>query len=218
MTPETALMPPRPRLFYVHDPMCSWCWGYKPVWERLQQGLAGGIDVHWVVGGLAADSDEPMPLNLRQTIQGHWHRIEAMLGTRFNHEFWTKCTPRRDTYKACRAVIVAEERGHGAAMTGAIQRAYYEQAKNPSDPETLVTLAVELGFDARVFEKKLQSAAVNEALHRDLSLARTLGVTSFPSLRLELDGRIYPVPLDYRDEQVSLLEIQRAVGAGLGEG
>ncbi|MCP4060185.1 MAG: DsbA family protein, partial [Pseudoalteromonas sp.] len=20
------------KLIYVHDPMCSWCWGYKPTW------------------------------------------------------------------------------------------------------------------------------------------------------------------------------------------
>ncbi|MDF4306582.1 DsbA family protein, partial [Vibrio parahaemolyticus] len=24
------------KLYYVHDPMCSWCWGYKPTIEKLK--------------------------------------------------------------------------------------------------------------------------------------------------------------------------------------
>ncbi|MBE8572891.1 DsbA family protein, partial [Vibrio sp. OPT46] len=27
------------KLYYVHDPMCSWCWGYKPTLDKLKQQL-----------------------------------------------------------------------------------------------------------------------------------------------------------------------------------
>ncbi|MFT6977114.1 MAG: putative protein-disulfide isomerase, partial [Shewanella psychromarinicola] len=26
---------PNTTLYYVHDPMCSWCWGYRPTWDTL---------------------------------------------------------------------------------------------------------------------------------------------------------------------------------------
>ena len=29
-----------PELFYVHDPMCSWCYAFAPVWERVHGELA----------------------------------------------------------------------------------------------------------------------------------------------------------------------------------
>ena len=59
------------RLYYLHDPMCSWCWGYRFVWDKLQQNLPTSIVVEYVAGGLAPDSDEPMPISQQRMIQNH---------------------------------------------------------------------------------------------------------------------------------------------------
>ena len=32
---DTVLMTATRTLIYVHDPMCSWCWGFRPTFERL---------------------------------------------------------------------------------------------------------------------------------------------------------------------------------------
>lgn len=62
-------------LYYVHDPMCSWCWGYHPVWQQLQQMLAQQwptqLTIRYLVGGLAADSDQPMPLEQQRVIASY---------------------------------------------------------------------------------------------------------------------------------------------------
>ena len=127
-------------LFYIHDPMCSWCWGYRPTWQLLKSKLPETIGVNYVLGGLAPDTDQPMPQELQHTIQGHWQRITAELGTEFNFEFWKKCKPRRSTYPACRAVIAAKNQDSEMQMIEAIQRAYYLRAMNPSDVSTLTNI------------------------------------------------------------------------------
>jgi len=71
-------------LYYIHDPMCSWCWGHRALWDRLQKLLPDNVVIEYVAGGLAADTNEPMPMVLQQTIQGYWREIEAKLGTAFN--------------------------------------------------------------------------------------------------------------------------------------
>ena len=48
-------------LFYVHDPMCSWCWAFAPTWAEIKQNLPEHIKVRYLLGGLASDSNEPMP-------------------------------------------------------------------------------------------------------------------------------------------------------------
>jgi len=63
-------------LYYIHDPMCSWCWGFKPVWKALQLHLPDSIQVEYVVGGLAPDSSIPMPVEQQAMIKAHWHAIE----------------------------------------------------------------------------------------------------------------------------------------------
>jgi len=194
-------------LYYVHDPMCSWCWGYKPTWLKLKAALPGHVQVENVLGGLAKDNDQPMPVEMQKAIAGHWKKIHDMLGTEFNFEFWTRCQPRRDTYKASRAVVVATAAGLEEEMINTIQHAYYLRAMNPSEPETLVQLAGELGMDKDVFRLALISKDTDKEFRRRVRLARRLLVRSFPSLVLKTDDRTCPVTLDYQDHRVSLQDI-----------
>ena len=57
------------QLFYVYDPMCSWCWGYRPTWLALQEAVNNqlpNVKINYLVGGLASDSNEPMPEEMQQ--------------------------------------------------------------------------------------------------------------------------------------------------------
>ena len=189
-------------LYYVHDPMCSWCWGYVPVLKELLERLPDGIRVQRLLGGLAPDTTVPMPVALRQTIEATWRRIqETIPGTAFNYDFWTRCTPRRSTFPACRAVIAARMQGAAfdARMTGAIQLAYYTQARNPSDEGTLVELAGELGLDAHAFVNALRSEPVQQQLQAEIERSRQLHATSFPSLVLTTGTTEWRIPVDYND-------------------
>ena len=67
-------------LYYYHDPMCSWCWGYRSTSDKLFTRLPETIRRVNIVGGLAPDSDEAMPHDMRTAIAGHWHKIHDMLG------------------------------------------------------------------------------------------------------------------------------------------
>jgi len=186
-------------LFYVHDPMCSWCWGHRPQWEHLQAALPDSISVNNVVGGLAPDSNEVMPLAQQQTIASYWKKIEAMLGTQFNHSFWQKNVPRRATYPACRAVIAARWQNAEEKMIIAIQEAYYLNAKNPSDTETLLLVAAELGLDAEKFSRDLFSEKLEKVFMQELRLAHSLPINGFPSMVLQYHEQVHVIPLDYKD-------------------
>ena len=83
-------------LTYIHDPMCSWCWAFRPTFAALRQALPPSITVTSLLGGLAVDSDQPMPGAMRQQIEDTWRCIEQSVpGTEFNHDFWRQCQPRR---------------------------------------------------------------------------------------------------------------------------
>ena len=75
-------------LRHFHDPMCSWCWAFRPVWVALCAQLPADVAVRRVVGGLAPDSDAPMPPEMRLKLQDVWRTIQARVpGTRFNFSF-----------------------------------------------------------------------------------------------------------------------------------
>ena len=191
-------------LFYIHDPMCSWCWGYRPTWQQLKNNLSDEIAIEYVLGGLAPDCDDPMPEELQNTIQGYWRRIQNELGTEFNFDFWTQCKPRRSTYPACRAVIAAKLQGQEMAMIEAIQRAYYLRAMNPSDISTLTTLAKEIGLDEPKFEQDINSPNTELELQRQIQFVRNSPCRGFPGLLLKLNGKLFSIEVDYLNAQNTL--------------
>jgi len=189
-----------PELLYFHDPMCSWCWAFRPVWTDLCAQLPAGMTVRRVVGGLAPDSDVPMPPEMRVKLKGTWQTIEQRVpGTRFNFAFWDVCTPRRSTYNACRAVLAAARLAptHEGPMIQAIQQAYYLQARNPSDISTLVDLAVDIGLDRAHFAAELTGAEVQQRLEEEIALAHNAPINGFPSLVVHMPLGMRPIKLDY---------------------
>ncbi len=197
-------------LVYIHDPMCSWCWAFSSALTNLLERLPAEIGTKRLLAGLAPDSREPMPAQMREYIQGQWRRIRRQVpGTQFNFDFWKLCSPRRSTYPACRAVIAARHQGAAfdAAMTRAIQRAYYLQARNPSDSATLVELAGELGLDVPEFKRALVSDDVEATLMDEIRAARKLGVQAFPSLVLQTGSRSIPIEVNYLDYRPMLAAI-----------
>lgn len=200
------------KLFYFHDPMCSWCWGFAPTWSKLERSLSSEfhntIEVEYILGGLAPDTDEPMPKELQQTLQGYWQKIQNLLGTDFNFDFWSKCQPRRSTYPACRAVIAASRQNAEKVMIQALQEAYYLRALNPSDTETHLRLAAELNLDQKQFEHDLSSAETESQLHDETKTYRQMSSNGFPSLVLQTEQGNTPIPIDYKNSKTMLDNIK----------
>ena len=192
------------KLYYVHDPMCSWCWAFRPVWQALKEQLPSSVSITYLLGGLAPDTHLPMELGMQHHIQRHWHTIQnAVPGTRFNFEFWQACSPRRSTYPACRAVIAARLQAASKedAMILAIQQAYYLQARNPSDDKVLVACAESLDLDMERFESDLNAPESEQQLMHEIRLSRSIGADGFPSLIVEKEGSYQAIDLDYGDEK-----------------
>ena len=189
-------------LIYVHDPMCSWCWAFRPTLEALLTKLPDSLQVTRLLGGLAPDNDTPMSEEMRRYLSQTWKRIQQQVpGTEFNFDFWERCRPRRSTYPACRAVIAARQQDPTCEdrMILKIQRAYYAEARNPSEIAVLVELSEEIGLEAKRFLRDLRSTETNQRLTDEISDARKLGADSFPSLILELGNSRWPIAVNYRD-------------------
>ncbi|NJO05401.1 MAG: DsbA family protein [Chloroflexaceae bacterium] len=199
-------------LYYVIDPMCSWCWGFRPVMDEVLLRLPDDIQLRYIMGGLAPDTERPMPALMQQKLQDTWRLVAERTGATFNFEFWKRCKPRRATYPANRAVLAAGLQGkpHVPAMIAAIQQAYYVQARNPSDTKTLIELAGEIGLDAVRFARDLESQAVQERFEADLALARHLGIQGFPSLLLEQDGHFRWIAYGYAPAAPVVARLQQA--------
>ncbi len=195
------------QLYYIHDPMCSWCWGFSKTWSKVKKKLNSDIEIIYVLGGLAPDNNEIMDERMREYVQMNWKKIEKRIpGTRFNYNFWQECQPRRSTYPACRAVLATnnQDKNLESNMINKIQQGYYLQAKNPSEDDVLVGFANELGLDIKRFGIDLNSEETNKRLMQNIELAGSLNIYGFPSLILHANNTSKHIVIDYNDD-ISIL-------------
>tara|TARA_B110000503_G_scaffold64536_1_gene101686 strand:+ start:1160 stop:1957 length:798 start_codon:yes stop_codon:yes gene_type:complete len=218
--------PSNATLFYIHDPMCSWCWGFRPVWQQLEEQLRDTVNIVYIVGGLAADSDQPMPTGMQQALEATWQRIQQQIpGTEFNYDFWrpdSNTQPRRSTYASCRAVLAAKIQDPTLEheMILGIQQAYYLSAKNPSNIDALKDVATSIGLQPEQFRHDMASETVEMQLQEQLQLARRLSAQGFPSLVLSEGSneggnkgdRLHAIPLDYNNSHTMQQAIVNITG------
>ncbi len=191
-----------PVLYYVHDPMCSWCWGFRSTWLQLQKKLNNKVTIKYIVGGLAPDTDLAMSVAMQELIQNTWKKIQQEIpGTEFNYDFWTSCQPRRSTYPACRAIIACKMQRPDLEkeMLLAIQQAYYLNARNPSDNDVLVQVAKTVGLDPEIFVRDINSEVCQKLFEDELRLVKELYVNSFPALVLSYEKNDSAITINYND-------------------
>lgn len=197
-------------LYYIYDPMCSWCWGFKKTWNEVKKALPGDINIQYVLGGLAPDNNTPMPKEMQQYIQENWLKIQQTIpGTEFNNDFWLKCQPKRSTYPACRAVIATKNQNPNLEiqMVRSIQKAYYLKAQNPSEDTTLINLAISLNLNIKQFTQDLNSKQTQQKLNTDIALAKSLTSSGFPSLLLRSEQGDKPIRINYNNADIILKRI-----------
>lgn len=200
-------------LYYVADPMCSWCWGFQPVLTQVKDALPNEVPLVYVMGGLARDSDEPMPEETQAYVKGAWRQVTAETGASFNWGFWEVCKPRRSTYPSCRAFYAAKAQREdaGVLMFEAIQRAYYQEARNPSDAETLIALAGDMGLDVSRFEEDLNSEAIEKEMQDGFNIRRSLNANEFPSLVMQNGNAIHFLVRGYDAADVVLERLKQVL-------
>ncbi|BCG64344.1 MAG: putative protein-disulfide isomerase [Methyloprofundus sp.] len=197
-------------LYYIYDPMCSWCYAYEQSLTELQQQLPALLNFEFILGGLAADTSEPMPAATQKMVQQAWQQIEFTVPhIKFNFDFWSNNTPLRSTYPACRALIAAAQQAPEFVqlLRQQIQQAYYQAAQNPSLNTTLITCAEQTALDIKQFKADLSTPNTQIQLSEHIQFARSLGVSSYPSLRLVLDGEIYTIAINYTQSNPTLTQI-----------
>ena len=135
--------------------------------------------------------------------------MDEVPNTKFNFDFWEKCSPKRSTYPACRAVIAAKTQGdnYEEKMIYAIQSGYYQQARNPSNESTLCQFAHEIGLNVSQFSTDLNSAKTQATLLKGIQFSKQIGGRSFPSLFLQTEEGYRPLTLSYTDADFMLRQI-----------
>ena len=191
-------------LIYAHDPMCGWCYGFHPTIERLHQKWSGRIDFEILSGGLATGSRAVPIAQTRGYIQEALKRVEAHSGVKFGEAFYAlmeEGTYVYDSVPPARAIAVFRQMSPERALPFAVdvQRALFHDGRPLDEAATYrAILQAYPEVDAEQFIERWEDAASLKAAEEDFERAAALGVSSYPTLLIERDGQIEPIPKQLR--------------------
>ncbi|MEN8041055.1 MAG: DsbA family protein [Actinomycetota bacterium] len=183
---------------YVGDPMCSWCWGFAPVVSELEASF--DLPIRVVVGGLRpGDRAQLLDERLRSYLARHWTQIADRTGQPFDSAALDRENWIYDTMVPDAAIVTMRNVAPGETLRffERVQRAFYAEGVDVTDPSVYRELVSGLPVDADEFVETLGSAGTQRDTYADFAEARALGVSGFPTLLLRTGDSATPVALGY---------------------
>lgn len=175
-------------IHYFYDPMCGWCYGATPLIAALAENK--DVALHFHAGGMIDNT--LIAASFRQHILASDTQIAQLTGMPFAAAYKQRIKAEKnvifDSYLPIQAIVAAKEQGITEYTTlSAIQQCHYVKGLPVNELTTLVTIAEQLGVDAKQFKTDILANKQPTLAHiaHSKTMMATLAVQGFPTLLIE---------------------------------
>ena len=184
---------------FISDVVCPWCALGAMALEQAIRNVAGEVAVELTYKPFELNPD--MPAEGEHAVQHLMRKygrtaedvaagkaLQIARGEAIGFKFdLEKRSHFYNTFDAHRLLLWALQQGRQVALKRALMRAYFSDGQNPSDRETLVRLAAEVGLNAQAAREVLASSAFASEVRELDVYYRQRGINSVPAM--VLNGR-----------------------------
>ena len=170
-------------LWYIADPMCSWCWGFAPIIKEVRLNYSENLKIELVMGGLRSGK-LAMASGQRAEILNHWKAVNERTGQPFSFEGAMPEGFIYDTEPSCRGIVAMSLINPSLVFTllESIQFGFYVEQKDVTNPKVLAQLAGKIGVDMDLYLQAFESDEVKNKVSNHFDKVRQWGVNSFPTV------------------------------------
>ena len=174
-------------LWYIADPMCSWCWGFAPIVKAIKLNYSEYLKIEPVMGGLRPWTKLEIASEQRAEILSHWKAVNRRTGQPFSFEGAMPEGFIYDTEPSCRGVaamaLINPELVF--SLLESIQFSFYVEQKDVTNPRILAQLAGKIGIDMDSFLQVFESDEAKNKVSIHFNKVRRWGVNSFPTVAVQ---------------------------------
>jgi putative protein-disulfide isomerase len=171
-------------LWYIADPMCSWCWGFAPIVKAIRLNYSERLKIEPVMGGLRPGTKLAMVSEQRAEILSHWKAVNRRTDQPFSFEGAMPEGFIYDTEPSCRGVVAMAliNPELSFSLLESIQFSFYVEQKDVTNPTILAQLAGKIGVDMNSFLQVFESDEAKNKVSIHFNKVRRWGVNSFPTV------------------------------------
>lgn len=194
----------KPKIIYVYDPMCGWCFGFGKVMEEFHTQYKDSFHFDVISGGMVVGEREGPIGDFADYILNAYTRVEEASGMKFGQPyldqlktktFWSssvKPSIALETFKTFRPADVV-------AFSHAIQKACFVEGQDLRNDSVYRQLIRPYGINENEFISRLNSGEMHQKASDGFRQSSDWGITGFPTVIMEHNGKLYAVARGFTD-------------------
>ncbi len=168
-----------PKVFYVYDALCGWCFGFKDNILRLHQEYGSRVEFEVLSGNMVPIENKHHISKMAAYIAGAYHRVEELSGCKFGEGYLRHILhPENSELELCSelpgialSVMKSFNPAQGFEFAAALQNAMMVDGKDLNLDETYLELANAFSLDTDLFLKRLHDEAFRDIAHAESPLS-----------------------------------------------
>ncbi len=196
------------KIIYIGDPMCSWCYGIAPQWQKVYEHYKETAEIEIIMGGLRPYHNVPMT-EMKDFLAEHWQQVNKVTNQKFSYGILDDASLVYDTEPPCRATAIVRQIAPDQAVPffELIQEDFYAENKYLGSADAYTESLEALDIPVAAFAEAFESDTWKEQIKQDFQKSRTLGVNSFPTILVEKEGRVSVVAKGYSTSEQIMMRI-----------
>jgi len=183
-------------IYYVYDPLCSWCYGFSPVIKKIKSAYKDQFDFQVISGGMQFGERKQPVSAIRDYLKGAYKNVTERTGVEFGEEFMAVLEDGHrmlDSIPPSIALSIIKDLKPEEALNFAatIQEAIYFNGMDWNTVEAYFPYLKAYDISSDEFKRKFEDPIYKEKTLEDFNLAANFGVTGFPSVILKKDEKYY---------------------------
>ncbi len=188
----------KPKIIYVFDPMCGWCYGFSKVMHEFKSNFENDYDFEIISGGMVLNEREGPIGDFADYILGAYPRVESLSGIVFGIPYLEALKTKQLWSGSSTPAIAIETFKHFNALKAIefaelVQTAYYLEGKDLRDTNVYLTLIKQFNINEADFLSKFRSEEMRKAASDGYQQAANYGVTGYPNVIMVWKDKYYMV-------------------------
>lgn len=183
-------------IYYVYDPLCSWCYGFSPVIKKTKAIYKDQFNFEVISGGMQTGERKQPVSAIRDYLKGAYKDVTKRTGVEFGDKFMKVLEEGErmlDSIPPSIALSIVKDLKPEQALDFAtsIQKAIYYDGFDWNSVDAYLPYIKDYDLDPEDFRRKFNEPYYLEKTLEDFKLAANFGATGFPSVILKKDDKYY---------------------------
>ncbi len=194
----------KPKITYVFDPMCGWCYGFSKVMDRFATEYKDSFQFEIISGGMVVGEREGPVGDFADYILGAYKRVEEYSGITFGEAYLAQLRTKKLWSSSVTPAIAIEtfkqfKPEEAIFFASSVQYAYFFEGKDLRDEQVYIPLVKKYGIDEKLFMEKMKSAEMKQTAEAGFQQSSAFGVSGFPCVIMEINGKYYALTRGFTD-------------------